>query len=69
MSIRPTCMYDAVWLLQTLKKVTLGVTHQSNVYHSTFLALKDLYKTRQKSDETVEEYYRRFETAVDLVHL
>jgi len=62
-------MYDAVWLLQTLKKVTSGVTHQSNVYHSTFHALKDLYMMRQKSDETVEEYYRRFETAVDLVHL
>ena len=62
-------LYDAVWLLQTLKKVISGVTQQSNVYHSTFHALKDLYKMRQKNDETVEEYFRRFEAAVDLVKL
>ena len=51
-------LYDAVWLLKTLKKVISGVTQQSNVYHSTFHALKDLYKMRQKTDETVEEYFR-----------
>ena len=62
-------MYDAVWLLQTLKRVISGVTQQSNVYHLTFHALKDLYKMRQKYDETVEEYFCRFEAAIDLVHL
>ncbi len=46
-----------------------GVTQQSNVYHSTFHALEDLYKIRQKNDETVEEYFRRFGAAIDLVHL
>ena len=62
-------LYDPVWLLQTLKKVISGVTGQSNIYHSTFHALKDLYTLRQKSDETVEEYFRRFEASADLVHL
>ena len=62
-------LYDTVWLLKTLKKVISGVTQQSNVYHSTFHALKDLYKMRQKANETVEEYFHRFEAAIDLVYL
>jgi len=62
-------LYDSVWLLQTISKVISGVTHQSNIYHSTFHALKDLYKMRQRPDETLEEYFRRFKSAIDLVHL
>ena len=62
-------LYDAVWLLQTLKKVIARATNQSNVYHLVFHALKDLYKMRQREKESVEEYFRHFEAAVDLVHL
>ncbi len=62
-------MYDSVWLLQTTKKVISGVTQQSNVYHSTFCALKDLYNLRQKSDETVEEYFCHLKASTDFVQL
>ena len=61
--------YDSIWLLKTLQKVIAGVHKTINQYHSLFHALKDFYYIRQKEGETVEEYYRRFEAAQDLVTL
>lgn len=46
---------DLVWLLKTLKRVILGVMHQLNINCTTGHTWKDLYKTRQKADKTVEE--------------
>jgi hypothetical protein len=62
-------VYNPVWLLQTIKKVISGVTHQSNLYHTAFHVLKDFYRMRQKKDESVEDYLRRFEANVDMVTL
>jgi len=61
--------YDSIWLLKTLQKVTAGVHKTTNQYHSLFHALKDFYYIRQKEGESVEEYYRSFEAAQDLVAL
>ena len=61
--------YNPIWLLKTVKKVISGVTHQSNRCHSAFHALKDLFKMRQRRDESVEDYFRRFEASVDLINL
>ena len=35
--------YDSIWFLQTLQKVTAGVTNTSNSYYSLFHSLKGLY--------------------------
>jgi len=62
-------VYNPVWLLNTIKKVISGVTHQSNIYHTAFHVLKDFYRMRQKREESVDDYLRRFEANVDLVLL
>jgi hypothetical protein len=59
--------YDSIWFLQTLQKVTAGVTNTSNSYYSLFHSLKDLYMIRQKEHESVDDYFRRFESAIELV--
>jgi hypothetical protein len=61
--------YDSIWFLQTLQKVTAGVTNTSNSYYSLFHSLKDLYMIRQKEHESVDDYFRRFESAIELVTL
>ena len=62
-------VYNPVWLLNTIKKVISGVTHQSNLYHTAFHVMKDFYKMRQKRDESVQDYVRRFKAQVDLIGL
>lgn len=37
-------VYNPLWLLSTIKKAILGVTKQSNIYHTAFHIMKDLYK-------------------------
>ena len=61
--------YDSIWLLKTLQRVTAGMNKSNNAYYSLFHALKDFYTIRQKDGESVEDYFRRFEAAQDLVVL
>ena len=50
--------YDAMWLLQTLQKLTAGAK-----------ATKSLFTTVQHNNEPLDDYYARFESAKDLVEL
>lgn len=61
--------YDSIWLLQTLQKVTAGVNNTSNSFYTLFHSLKDLYLIRQRDNESVDDYFRRFEAAMELVTL
>jgi len=61
--------YDSIWLIKSLKKVISGITAQSNIYHSLFHALKDLYNIQQQDNENVEAYYRRFQDRLQMVGL
>jgi len=49
------------------RKVTAGVTNMSNSYYSLFHSPKDLYTIQQKEHESVDDYFRRFESAMELV--
>ena len=51
----------------TLQKVTAGVTKTTNSYYSLFHSLKDLYMIRQNEHESVDDYFYRFESAIQLV--
>ena len=61
--------YDSIWLLKTLQKVTAGMNKTNNPYYSLFHAMKEFYTIRQKEGESVEDYYRRFEAAQELITL
>ena len=56
--------FDCVWLLETLNLFSAGVDKNSNVYVSTFHAMKGFYSMRQSPTETMEAYHSRFESAV-----
>ena len=58
-----TADYDSIWLLKTLQKVTAGVNKTTNSYYSLFNALKEFYTIKQHENESVEDYFRRFEAA------
>ena len=61
--------FDAIWLLQTLQKLTAGANKTTNRYFSVFTAAKSFFNTVQQSNEPLDEYYTRFESAKDLVEL
>ena len=61
--------FDSVWLLQTLQKITAGVNKTTNKYFSVFKATKNFYSTQQGFNESLDDYYGRFEAAKDLVLL
>ena len=61
--------YDSIWLLKTLQKVTAGVNKTTNAYYSLFYALKGFFTIKQRENESVEDYFRRFEAAQDLIVL
>ena len=56
--------FDCVWLLETLNLLSAGVDKNSNVYVSTFNAMKSFYSMRQSPTETMEMYHARFESAI-----
>ena len=62
-------VFDSVWLLQTLQKITAGVNKTTNKYFSVFKATKTFYSTQQGFNESLDDYYGRFEAAKDLVLL
>ena len=59
--------YDVIWLLNALQRLTSGITDTNNRYYSIYHATKDFYKIRQGRNESLAEYYERFETAANLV--
>ena len=61
--------FDAIWLIQTLQKLTVGANKTTNKYFSIFKAAKSFFNTTQQSNEPLDEYYTRFESAKDLVEL
>ena len=62
-------VFDSVWLLQSLQKITAGVNKTTNKYYSAFKATKRFYGTHQGNNEGIDEFYNRFENAKDLVGL
>ena len=56
-------VFDSVWLLQTLQKITAGVNKTTNKYFSVFKATKTFYSTQQGFNESLDDYYGRFEAA------
>ena len=62
-------VYDAVWLLQTLQRLTAGANKTTNKYFSVFGAAKSFFNTVQHNNEPLDEFYTRFESAKDLVEL
>jgi hypothetical protein len=48
--------FDCVWLLETLNLFSAGVDKKSNVYVSTFHAMKSFYNMWQSPTETMEAY-------------
>jgi len=58
-------IFDTVWLLQSLQKITAGVNKTtSNKYHSAFKAAKKFYSTQQSNTEGINEFYNRFKHAI-----
>ena len=50
-------VFDSIWLLQNLQKVTAGVNKTTNRYFSAFKATKSFYNTQQSYTESVDEYF------------
>ena len=62
-------LYEPVWLLNTIKKVLAGATDTTNTYYALYHTLKDFYKIRQQRDESIEDYYLRFDQSVSVINL
>jgi hypothetical protein len=60
-------VFDCIWVLQKIKLISAGLDKNTNVYISTFSALKSFYNCRQGKDESMETYHRRFEAATATV--
>ena len=60
---------NASWLLQELKKATAGLSRNTNIYVAMYTVMSALYRTKQKPDETLEQYHLRFESAVETIKL
>ncbi len=52
---------EPVWLLNTIKKVLAGAIDTTNKYNALYHTLKDFYKIRQQRDDSIEDYYLRFD--------
>ena len=61
--------FDSVWLLQTLQKVTAGIHKTTNKYFSAFKAIKTFYNTIQSYNESIDEFFSRFDNSKVLVQL
>ena len=62
-------VYDTIWLLQMLKKITAGVTCQSNHYHMAIRAHRALFGMCQGVEESVEAYGRCFQDEIQMIEL
>ena len=67
--VSKSSIFDSVWLLKSLQKITAGANKTTNKYHSAFKANKKFYSTQQNANEGIDEFYNRFENAKDLVIL
>ena len=57
-----SAVFDSIWLLQSLQKITAGVNKTTNRYQSVFKAAKKFYLTQQTFSENIDEYFGRFKT-------
>ena len=61
--------FDALWLLREIKKATSGINDKANAYVSMHDAISQLYRMKQDSQESNENYLARFKTNVAAVEL
>ena len=61
--------FDYVGLLSKLQKLCSGLDAHSNAYVATHSAEKSFFTIRQKENECLETYHRRFESAVDTLRM
>jgi len=54
-------LYEPAWLLNTTKKDFAGATDTTNTYYALYHSLKDFYKICQQRDESIEDYFLRFD--------
>ena len=56
--------FDALWLLREIKKATSGIDDNANAYVSLHDAISQLYRMKQGSQESNDNYLTRFKTNV-----
>ena len=61
--------FDALWLLREIKKATSGINDKANVYVSMLDTISQLYRMKQGSQESNDNYLARFKTNVAAVEL
>ena len=49
--------YNYLWLFTKVKICTSGNEHTSNVYYSTFMAVRTIFRLIQGRDKHTEAYY------------
>ena len=64
-----TPIFNVVWLLHELKKVTSGMDDKANMYVNMHDAMSTLYKMRQGAQETNNHFLARFKANVTAVTL
>mmetsp|Transcript_1239 Transcript_1239/g.1758 ORF Transcript_1239/g.1758 Transcript_1239/m.1758 type:complete len:570 (-) Transcript_1239:3022-4731(-) len=58
---------DALWLLKTLRKITLGLSDKRSMVYNAFTAVRSLYTSRQQNNESLEEYHKKITATVNTV--
>ena len=61
--------FDPLWLLRESKKATSGIDDKANAYVSMHDAISQLYKMKQGSPESNDNYLARFKTNIAAVEL
>ena len=61
--------FDPLWLLREIKKATSGIDDKANAYVSMHDAISQLYRMKQGSQESNDNYLSRFKTNVSAVEL
>ena len=61
--------FNSIWLMETLQRFTAGANKTTNKHNSLFKATKQFYLTQQGYQESLDEYYARFDSSRELVHL
>ena len=58
---------DLIWLLTKLKLLTSGLSKNTNLYAGMFKLLKAFYTVKQKDEESLEDYHKRFEALASTI--
>ena len=54
--------FDIIWLLQKCKVITSGMDERANAYFNLATAIRQVFNTTQRENETNEDYRTRFES-------